>query len=168
MSELILDAFRHNAWATRSLIEFCQRLSDEQLNSKVPGVYGSILETLMHLIGSESYYRFLIAGRFLDWDWNEHGLVSLEKMGSWAAELADSWSRLLMVKLDPEAQLIRQTPGGRTHEARTSIVLAQVLHHGSVHREQVCTILTALGVEPPDLDVWRFGEDSGWPRRITQ
>ncbi len=45
------------------------------------------------------------------------------------------------------------------------IVLAQTLHHGNVHREQVCNVLTAQGLEPPDLSAWAFGYASGRMQR---
>jgi uncharacterized damage-inducible protein DinB len=41
------------------------------------------------------------------------------------------------------------------------IRLAQALHHGTDHRSQICTALTTLGVEPPSIDVWDFGERDG-------
>ena len=39
--------------------------------------------------------------------------------------------------------------------------LAQVIQHGTDHRSQVCTALTNLGVTPPEIDVWSFGEATG-------
>jgi hypothetical protein len=33
------------------------------------------------------------------------------------------------------------------------------------HRSQICTALTTLGVEPPAIDVWDFGIETG---RITE
>jgi uncharacterized damage-inducible protein DinB len=50
--------------------------------------------------------------------------------------------------------------GSQTH-APLGIRLAQVLHHGTDHRSQICTALTTLGVEPPAIDVWDFGEQDG-------
>ena len=50
--------------------------------------------------------------------------------------------------------------GSRTR-APVSIRLAQALHHGTDHRSQICTGLTALGVEPPSIDVWDFGWQDG-------
>jgi len=41
------------------------------------------------------------------------------------------------------------------------IRLAQALHHGTDHRSQICTALTALGVDPPGIDVWNFGVQAG-------
>lgn len=46
MSEFLLEAFRHHAWATRQLLVSCRGLSEEQLRAPGSGTYGSILETL--------------------------------------------------------------------------------------------------------------------------
>jgi uncharacterized damage-inducible protein DinB len=35
------------------------------------------------------------------------------------------------------------------------------LHHGTDHRSQICTALTALGVEPPGIDAWAYGLQAG-------
>jgi uncharacterized damage-inducible protein DinB len=54
----------------------------------------------------------------------------------------------------------RREDGSETH-APIGIRLAQALHHGTDHRSQICTVLTTLGVEPPAIDVWDFGEQNG-------
>jgi uncharacterized damage-inducible protein DinB len=38
------------------------------------------------------------------------------------------------------------------------ILLAQAIDHGREHRSHVATIMTQLGVAPPDIDVWAFAE----------
>jgi uncharacterized damage-inducible protein DinB len=53
---------------------------------------------------------------------------------------------------------------GRVTHATVGIRLAQVLHHGSDHRSQICTALTVLGHEPPEFDVWAYGETIGLVR----
>jgi hypothetical protein len=42
-----------------------------------------------------------------------------------------------------------------------SIRLAQVLHLGTDHRSQICTDLTTLRVDPPEIDIWDFGIQDG-------
>jgi uncharacterized damage-inducible protein DinB len=42
-----------------------------------------------------------------------------------------------------------------------SLLLLQAVNHGTEHRSQVATILTQLGIEPPDMDGWTFFEASG-------
>ena len=50
---------------------------------------------------------------------------------------------------------------GYQKKAPIGIRLAQALHHGTDHRSQICTALTALGMEPPAIDAWDFGIDVG-------
>jgi uncharacterized damage-inducible protein DinB len=42
-----------------------------------------------------------------------------------------------------------------------SLFLLQAVNHGTEHRSQVATILTQLGVEPPNMDGWTYIEASG-------
>jgi uncharacterized damage-inducible protein DinB len=39
--------------------------------------------------------------------------------------------------------------------------LLQAVNHGTEHRSQVATILTQLGVVPPEMDGWTYFEESG-------
>ena len=48
--------FQHNAWASLKLLDFCASLSEEQLNATSVGTYGSIRDTLVHLIEGEISY----------------------------------------------------------------------------------------------------------------
>jgi uncharacterized damage-inducible protein DinB len=50
------DAFAHHIWASLRLIDACLTLTPEQLDAPVPGTYGSILETMRHFVGGDSYY----------------------------------------------------------------------------------------------------------------
>ncbi len=86
------------------------------------------------------------------------GLVELRAAmeGSGAA-----WSMLLDGELDPDAIVVRHRDDGSDYHAPLGIRLGQALHHGTDHRSQICTVLTALGVEPPAIDVWDFGEQDG-------
>jgi uncharacterized damage-inducible protein DinB len=36
--------------------------------------------------------------------------------------------------------------------------MLQVINHATEHREQIKSMLTALGVTPPSIDGWDFGE----------
>ena len=50
------DAFAHHVWATVRVIETCEGLTEEQLRTPVPGTYGSIVDTLRHLVTADSAY----------------------------------------------------------------------------------------------------------------
>jgi hypothetical protein len=55
---------------------------------------------------------------------------------------------------------------------RAGVFLAQALHHANEHRAHVCTILGALGYQPPDVSAWGYALATGRmtrsPRRSTR
>jgi uncharacterized damage-inducible protein DinB len=152
---LLEDAFGHHVWATLRLLDVCLELSPDQLGTAVPGTYGSILETQRHLVGADASYLFVASGgRTPQIDEDHLDLsalrVAMERHGP-------AWSSLLGEDLDPDTVLVRHRDDGSETRAPIGIRLAQVLHHGTDHRSQICTALTTLGVEPPFIDVWDFG-----------
>lgn len=157
---VLADAFEHHVWATQQLINTCLTLSPEQLETSVPGTYGSILATMRHVVGGDSWYLFYITGeRSLRIDEDQMDLrqlrLALDNSGA-------GWSALLEGDLDPDAVLLEiDEDDGYQKEAPVSIRLAQALHHGSDHRSQICTVLTKLGVKPPNIDAWDFGIQNG-------
>ena len=72
-----------------------------------------------------------------------------------------AWSAVLADVTDPDVDIVANRDDGTHGHAPLGIRLAQALHHGTDHRSQVCTGLTALGVKPPDIDVWAFGWRDG-------
>ncbi len=156
---LLGDPFAHHVWATLQLIDACLALSPEQQGSGVPGTYGSILETMRHLVGADSsYLRLLSGGRSPEIDEDQMDLPALRT----AMEANGAgWSSLLAEDLDPDVVIVRQRDDGSEGRAPMGIRLAQALHHGTDHRSQVCTALTALGLEPPAIDAWDFAAQDG-------
>ena len=37
------------------------------------------------------------------------------------------------------------------------VVMVQIINHATEHREQIKSMLSALGVTPPDIDGWDYG-----------
>ncbi|MGZ4171353.1 MAG: DinB family protein [Candidatus Limnocylindrales bacterium] len=156
---LLADAFGHHVWATFRLIDACLALGPEQLATSVPGTYGSILDTMRHLVGGDASYLFVLTGGrvpMIDEDQMDLAQLRSTVEGNGAA-----WSSLLAQELDPDLVLVRHRDDGSESGAPMGIRLAQALHHGTDHRSQICTALTALGMEPPALDVWDYAEQDG-------
>lgn len=156
---LLRDAFAHHVWATIRLIDACASLTTEQLEAAVAGTYGSIIETTRHLVGGDAAYLFVItSGREPEIDEAAMGLPELR-----AAMERDgvAWTALLAGDLDPAADVVRHRDDGTDSHAPLGVRLAQALHHGTDHRSQICTTLTTLGIEPPEIDVWAFAQHEG-------
>ena len=156
---LLRDAFAHHVWATLRLVDVCLALGPEQLETTVPGIYGSILETQRHLVGADSSYLFVASGRRTPLIDEDH--MDLPELRAAMEGHGAAWSALLVQDLDPDAVLVRRRDDGSETHAPMGIRLAQALHHGTDHRSQICTALTTLGVEPPAIDVWDFGLQDG-------
>ncbi len=157
------DAFAHHVWATCRLIDACSVLDADRLATPVPGTYGSILDTLRHLVGGDAGYLFALtegATPLIDSDAMDLSALraAMERCGS-------AWSSYLERNPDPDHVVVRRREDGSETHAPVGIRLAQALHHGSDHRSQVCTALTALGVEPPLIDAWDFADHEG---RLTE
>jgi uncharacterized damage-inducible protein DinB len=154
------DAFAHHIWATLRLIDACTPLSQEQLETPVPGTYGSIIATMRHLVGADSWYLFDITGdpaRRIDDE-----SMDLSQLRSAMEDDARAWSQVLVGGPDPDLVVHEiDENDGFERDATMGIRLAQALHHGTDHRSQICTALTSLGVEPPDIDAWDFGVENG-------
>jgi uncharacterized damage-inducible protein DinB len=156
---LLADDFGHHVWATLRLIDACLALSPEQLASGVSGTYGSILDTMRHLVGADASYLSLLSdGRIREID---EETLDLAELRAAMERNGPVWTALLAEDLDPAAIVVRHRDDGSESQAPLGIRLAQVIHHGTDHRSQICTALTALGIEPPEIDVWAFAWEQG-------
>jgi uncharacterized damage-inducible protein DinB len=156
---LLQDAFGHHVWASVVVLDTCAALSPDQLGTTVPGTYGSILDTLRHLVGADyGYLEVLSPGAFGPFD---DSAADIDALRAAMAATGPAWATLLAGEIDPDATYTRHRDDGSTSSAPMSIRLAQVIHHGTDHRSQVCTALTTLGIEPPEIDVWAYAWKDG-------
>jgi uncharacterized damage-inducible protein DinB len=156
---LLADAFAHHVWATLRLIDTCLALTPAQLVTGAPGTYGSPLATLRHLVAADcSYLALLSDGRVEEIDEDQLDLAQLRTAMEGNGPV---WAALVATDLDADAMVIRYREDGSESHAPLGIRVAQALHHGSDHRSQVCTALTAMGVAPPEIDAWDFANQDG-------
>ena len=160
---MLQDAFDHHVWATLRLLDACRSLTQEQLEAVVPGTYGSIIQTARHLVASDSWYLHRLTGR--DHIDEEAGL-SISQLLEAMEGNGGAWSELLKGDLDPDRVVVVKIDDGSEFRAAMGIRLAQVVHHGTDHRSQICTALTTFGVDPPAIDVWDYGERAGRTEEI--
>jgi uncharacterized damage-inducible protein DinB len=161
MKEILLEAFRHHAWANKQLLAACRSLPHEQL--RLPGTAAGtdrgILTILNHIIQSDRGYASRRGDRPA-WVENED-TADLDELERRADENAEVWERLLSQPLEA-SKLIILDQGA--YEAEQSVLVIQALHHANAHREQICAVLTGLGIEPPDIQAWAYAEATGHAR----
>jgi uncharacterized damage-inducible protein DinB len=149
----LVKLFEHNDWANSQLIQACAALSDEQLDAEPQSTtIGSIRQTLMHLVTSQHGYLSLLTLPVEARHAISPAFVELQQAASISGEgllaLARESSNY------PKTQL--QTTDG--YFVEPWVVMVQVINHATEHREQISSMLSALGVTPPNLDGWSYGE----------
>ena len=156
---LLADAFDHHVWATQQLMDTCAGLNPDQLASTVPGTYGTILDTLRHIVGADCGYLAVLTDGAIERI--DEGSMDLAEVRSTFDRVAEAWPGLLARDLDPDQLYVRYRDDGSEAHAPLGIRLAQVLVHGTDHRSQIATALTQLGVTPPEMDVWDYALSQG-------
>jgi uncharacterized damage-inducible protein DinB len=147
------DFYRQNLWANLRLLDTCARLSDEQLDKTMDGTFGSIRETLMHMLAAEEGYARHVTGKIPSPTLKEcavfPGFDELRRRARLSGEL------LIEAAGQKDLERILSLDGG-TYECPAIIVMIQAINHGTDHRSQVATLLTQQGIEPPGIDAWDY------------
>jgi uncharacterized damage-inducible protein DinB len=161
MATLLDDAIAHHVWATETLIDACASLTPEQLSTPASGTYGSILDTFRHLVSTDCWYLtfFVNTPQRIE----EDSEAELDELRAAITANGTEWQELLASGPEPERDIVENGDGWNFHSP-LGFRLAQVLEHGTDHRSQVCTALTSLGIEPPQIDLWAYGEATGRTR----
>ena len=146
----------------QQLLAACRGLPHEQLTlpGTAAGTDRGILAVFNHIIQSDRGYVSRRGDR-PDWAENEEDTADLDELERRADENAQVWERFLTQPLDA-TKLILLDQGA--YEAEQSVLVVQALHHGNAHREQICAVLTGLGIEPPDIQAWAYAQATGHAR----
>jgi uncharacterized damage-inducible protein DinB len=152
---ILVKIFKHNNWANKRIIQVCSALSDELLDAEPQSATkGTIRRTLRHLVGSQQHYISLLTGIKPRFDWQAFPpFAELLESASISGEELLALARDVSGKL-PQANL--QTEDG--YSVEPWVVMVQAINHATEHREQIKSMLSSLGVTPPEMDGWTYGE----------
>ncbi len=175
MTDALLELFRHKTWATLRLVAYCQHVADEHLDATIPGTFGTIRETLRHLVGAdEGYFSILTRKRLSEplpdgvirLDELPAGPVPLDELAKRIRHLGPRWEALAQ-DTDLPGREVTSTDGWRFPGA---VAMAQAINHADDHRSHVLSILGARGLEVPEpngLDVWGYAEAEGQMKPVA-
>jgi uncharacterized damage-inducible protein DinB len=159
--DLVVEFMKHNPMMNERLVEACRQLTPEQLGATAVGTYGTIGATLVHVSNAQLGY----AARVLDIERPERidedpfpGFeVVAERFALGNAHLEEAATKS---GEDRKVRVTGDDPPGEWWMP-VSLYLLQAVNHGTEHRSQVATILTQLGLTPPEMDGWTYFFDSG-------
>ncbi len=160
MSDPILaKLFEHNNWANLEIIRVCSALADAQLDAPAQSATrGTIRETLMHLVDAQHWYLALLTLPAAPRHYPNLAMSNL-------AQVAEaSGQGLLALARDPERLPKTWVETGDGYMDEPWVVMVQAINHATEHREQINSMLTALGVTPLSLDGWAYAVATGAER----
>ncbi|MGH2812935.1 MAG: DinB family protein, partial [Actinomycetota bacterium] len=151
---------RYNKWATTEIINACRELSEEQLDTLVPGASGSVRELLLHVVGGQQTLVLRTKGRQHEgeltrrspWPGFDQLIEEATRSSDELISLAESMDS------DSEVDLPYV---GKVYRFPKSFFLVHAMEHGVEHRTEIKVALGHIGVETPDLDGWSYATAAG-------
>jgi uncharacterized damage-inducible protein DinB len=147
--------YDYSYWANRKLLQVASQLTPEQFTQTVAGSYGSIRNTLVHVLSAE-------------WGWldrcggHERGPALRPEDYPTVESLVEVWKsvegyvREFLSKLSDE-DLARTVEFMNPRGEKRSGILGPLLQHGAIHgvhhRGQVALLLRSLGYTPGNFDI---------------
>jgi uncharacterized damage-inducible protein DinB len=160
--DTIQQLYAYNAWADQRTVAACEALTTDQFLEPLGGSFGSVRNTLAHIMDVEWLYIERWHGR------SPSGFPKPENYPD-LAHIKDRWASI-NVDID---QFLRELTNKRLTEItefRTTKgilyrhplwqVMQHVVNHGTYHRGQVATLLRQLGVTPHATDLVLFYRES--------
>lgn len=152
----LLRIFGHNLWANRLIVAACVDLGPEQLGTSVAGTYGQLGATLAHLAAAEAGYVWRFDQNQDRFRWDDEDPVP--PVSTLAGVLEETGARFVeLAATTPDDLVVSYLSQGKEQRRPAWVLLGQVIDHGREHRTHAATILTQLGIEPPDMDMWEYG-----------
>jgi uncharacterized damage-inducible protein DinB len=148
----LLKLFEHNNWANEKIMQTCFTLTDEQLDAQPQSATkDNIRGTLVHLVSSQRGYLALLT---LPAEERPRTPVSFNELQD---SLSSSGNGLVTLVRDRLNTLPDRLQTKDEYFVDPGVVLIQVINHATEHREQIKSMLSSLGITPPEIDGWDYG-----------
>jgi uncharacterized damage-inducible protein DinB len=154
MTTSFMGFIQYNNWANQRLLRACQNMSEEQLATMIPGAYGTIRNTLEHIIKAETYYLSLLTGSYPQPPFKWEDRPNLTKMTTYATQVGEALVE--MAQRTQSTDLVVEEGEGEQFHYQALAVFIQIINHGVEHRTNVTTILNQGLQTPPDVDGWAY------------
>lgn len=164
MKKALAELFRHSTWANLLLLDECSGLTNEQLDATAVGTYGSVRNTLMHIVSAEQRYVGRLTGKMPEGPLQGDSFLGFEELKRFAQENGEKLEQLAANSSDDRKLQVTFRDG--EYSIAEQILLVQAINHSTEHRAQVAAILTQQGIVPPVMDGWAYGYSTGQIRAL--
>jgi uncharacterized damage-inducible protein DinB len=151
-----IEFILYNNWANQKLLRVCQNLSEDQLEVTIPGAYGSVRDTLGHIMRGEAQYLKILTGSCPQPRFNWDARPGLPEMTAYATQVGEALADTAQ-RIHPTDQIVEEDEGQQYHYKALAVFI-QIINHGIEHRTNITTALNQSGLKPPDVDGWAYLE----------
>ena len=148
----------YTIWADRTVLAELESVRSEDLTRDTGTSFGSVLGTMVHILGSEQLWLSRFLGNPLGRVPNVDDFPTLEAL---KVSYEDFWPQMeFFLASLAEEQLDEDFTwtnlAGEMHTAAFRHVLLHFVNHATYHRGQVVSLLRQLGYIPPHTDLVYF------------
>ncbi|HUI90418.1 MAG TPA: DinB family protein [Anaerolineales bacterium] len=150
----LMEFMQYNNWANQAVLHACQKLNEAQLATKIPGAYGTIRDTLEHIIRAEAGYIRLLTGSRPQPPFKWEAGPSLAEMAVYSMQVGNALVEA--AQHVPSVHQVDQEMDGKQLHFRALAVFIQIIDHGIEHRTNITTILNQGLGSAPEVDGWGY------------
>ena len=158
----ILFIYEYDRWANSRLLQMVSRIGPENLNKQLGSSYGSIKDTLTHILSCESDWLMRWKGitpntivqpsEFPDFQSIQEKWMEVENdQRNFVSKLSDEVLQEPVTYEDME---------GKTYDYPLWQMIHHLVNHSTYHRGQVVTMLRQIGADAISLDFLDFIDES--------
>jgi uncharacterized damage-inducible protein DinB len=156
--EEIRRLYDYDAWANARTLNACAALTQDQLTRDLGNSFGSVRDTLVHIVGAQMIWLDRLHGA------PPAGMAKPEAypdMAAVRAQWAETESTLRayvsgLSAADLDRILEFSNAKGVVFRDQIGNILQHLANHGSYHRGQITTLLRQLGAKPVSTDMIGF------------
>jgi uncharacterized damage-inducible protein DinB len=147
--------YDYGYWANRKLFYVASQVTPEQFTQTVAGSYGSVRNTLVHILSAEWGWLDRCGGRTRGPALKADDYPTLESLvGTWSTVEASVREFLSTLKDEDLDRIVEFTnPRGEKRSMLLGDLMQHAANHGVHHRGQVALLLRSLGYTPGNVDL---------------
>ncbi len=149
------DLYDYGYWANRKLFDVIEQLTPEQFTQSVAGSYGSIRNTMVHILSAESGWLDRCGGPKRGPRLNPDDFSTVDSLvQAWSVVETKVRQFLTTLKDENLARIIEFSIGqSAKHSMPLGELMQHATNHGVHHRGQVALMLRSLGHVPGNVDI---------------
>jgi uncharacterized damage-inducible protein DinB len=144
-----------NAWANRVMLNTARQLTPAVLHQKQPMGFGTIFETLVHLMDAQHTWIERWQGRQVSGRVEPSTIADLDVLER-AFDQVTAEVEAYLNNADLSATITYRTTSGETFTHPIGMLAWHVLNHGVEHRSELAAMFTQAGISPDRVDLIHY------------